>query len=266
MNRQQSILISFDVEEFDLPLEYNHYIEPKEQMSTGKKGLDTTLQVLDQHALASTMFTTANFAQSYPLAIQKMAEKHEIASHSFYHTSFELSHLTTSKAVLENITGKDIHGLRMPKMQHVDMKDVIDAGYSYDSSINPVLIPGRYNNLHLPRTVFNDMGMIRMPISVSTFIRIPLFWLTFKNFPYFIFLRLARQALRKDGYLCLYFHPWEFTDLSNYKIPLFLKKNAGEKLQEKLHDLLTDLSKEGDCITINQYLENVNRNKIPVIG
>ena len=36
MNR--SVLLSFDVEEFDMPLEYNFPISANEQMEVGKRG------------------------------------------------------------------------------------------------------------------------------------------------------------------------------------------------------------------------------------
>ena len=60
--------------------------------------------------------------------------------------------------------------------------------------------------------------LIQFPVSVTPHLRIPLFWLAFKNMPYALFLKLTLQTLRKDGYVCLYFHPWEFIDLANYKI------------------------------------------------
>ena len=34
------ILLSFDVEEFDMPLEYGFSISPEQQMQVGKLGLD----------------------------------------------------------------------------------------------------------------------------------------------------------------------------------------------------------------------------------
>ena len=262
MNKQRKILISFDVEEFDLPLEHNQYIDPEEQMMTGKKGLDATMQVLDQHNTSCTFFTTAHFAQAFPLATKEISGRHEIASHAFYHSAFEPGHLLTSKLVLEKITGKPIHGLRMPRMKPIEMKEVIAAGYTYDSSINPSFIPGRYNNFHLPRTLYLEDGMLRLPVSVSPHLRIPIFWLTFKNFPYPLFKMLAMQTLKKDGYLCMYFHPWEFTDLSAYRIPFYTKTKYGNQLQEKMHRLIHDLLKEGDCITINQYLTELNRNEV----
>ena len=253
MNRY--VLLSFDVEEFDMPLEYNFPISAEEQMKVGKKGLDAIEPILADPSIHTTLFTTANFAMHYPDAIRQLANRHEIASHTFFHSEFIDEHLLQSKNKLEEICGKPVTGLRMPRMRKVAMQEVIDAGYGYDSSVNPTWLPGRYNNFHLPRTMYTDEGMIRIPASVSPFIRIPLFWLSFKNLPYKVFKMLALQTLQKDGYLCLYFHPWEFTDIENYGLPGFTKKLNGKPLLAQLHRLITDLKTEADFITMDQFVK-----------
>lgn len=253
MNR--FVLLSFDVEEFDMPLEYNFAISPEEQMRVGKQGLDAIASVLADPAITSTLFTTANFAMHYPTAVQQLARQHEIASHTFYHSDFTNEHLLLSKQKLEEISGQTITGLRMPRMRKVSMQEVKKAGYLYDSSVNPTWLPGRYNNLHLPRTLYLDEGMIRVPASVSPFLRIPLFWLSFKNLPYAVFKQLSLQTLKKDGYLCLYFHPWEFTDIAHYGLPGFTKKHHGLVLLNRLQQLIKDLKKESDFISMNEFVK-----------
>ena len=69
-----------------------------------------------------------------------------------------------------------------------------------------------------------------------------------------MYLKLALQTLRKDGYLNLYFHPWEFTDINNYNLPRYIKKDCGNKLVHKLERLIYDLQKEANFISIQQYL------------
>lgn len=251
MNR--FVLMSFDVEEFDMPLEYNFPIPEVEQMQIGKQGLDAILPIVAD--IPCTMFTTANFAVHFPAAVKQMATNHEIASHTFYHSHFENKDLLDSKLKLEEITGQTITGLRMPRMRKVEMEEVKKAGYQYDSSINPTWLPGRYNNLHLPRTLHMDQGMKRLPASVSPNLRIPLFWLAFKNFPYAVFRQLAIQTLKKDGYVCLYFHPWEFVDINGYNLPGYTRKLCGEPLQKRLHQLIIDLQKHGEFITIQNWLQ-----------
>lgn len=248
------VLLSLDVEEFDMPLEYNFPIGAEEQMQVGKRGLDAIDSILSDPAIQTTLFTTANFAMRYPETIKLHAQNHEIASHTFYHSHFQEEDLLLSKNKLEEICGKTVTGLRMPRMRKVAMDEVIKAGYLYDSSINPTWLPGRYNNLGLPRTAYYDEKMLRIPASVSPFFRIPLFWLSFKNLPYSIFKMLALQTLKKDGYLCLYFHPWEFTDIENYGLPGFTKKLNGEILLQKLNRLVADLKKEADFVSMISFV------------
>jgi peptidoglycan/xylan/chitin deacetylase (PgdA/CDA1 family) len=247
-----SILLTFDVEEFDLPLEYNIPISTEEQLNVGKKGLDAIMPIL--YEVKATLFTTAHFASNYSAEIKELSVKHEIASHAYYHSSFKKEDLLNSRAELERIIQKPVTGLRMPLMRQVDIEWVKEAGYKYDSSINPTWIPGRYNNRDKPRTVYFDQGMTRLPASVSPNFRIPLFWLAFKNFPYWVFKQLAFQTLRKDGYLSLYFHPWEFTDISQYRLPFYAKRHAGKILVDRLSKLVDDLKPYGEFKTINTFL------------
>ncbi len=246
--------MSFDVEEFDIPLEYNFTIPLNEQMEIGKRGLDVLIPLWEKYKTPSTLFTTALFAQKFPDTIKNLASKHEIASHTFYHSNFENKHLLQSRLALEEISGTAVTGLRMPRMRKVEMNEVKNAGYLYDSSINPTFIPGRYNNFHLPRTVYEQENMIRIPASVSPIIRLPLFWLGFKNYPYWLFLKICLQTLKKDGYVNLYFHPWEFTPIDNYNLPGYVKKHSGQVLLNRLEKLINDLSKNGSFITTQQYL------------
>lgn len=249
MNKK--VFLSFDVEEFDMPLEYQYAISVDDQMQVGINGLDAIQPVLER--VPSTLFTTANFANHFPDRIRLLAEKHEIASHTFYHTDYETADLLKSRLRLEEITGKKVTGLRMPRMRPVLMKDVLAAGYQYDSSINPTWLPGRYNNFHLPRTAYKEEDIMRIPASVSPGIRIPLFWLSFKNMPYTVYKQLCLQTLAKDGYLCLYFHPWEFTPIEPYGLPAYTRRWCGPLLIERLMQLVKDLSKEASFDTMNQF-------------
>lgn len=255
---QPAILISFDVEEFDIPLEYQCAIPMEQQMAIGKRGLDAVLPVLEQHGVRGTMFTTANFADCFPEAVQQMAAQHEIASHTYYHSRFDNKDLLASRLRLEALSGQTVVGLRMPRMRFVEMSEVKKAGYQYDSSINPTWIPGRYNNLRLSRTVYVEEGVPRLPASVSPNLRIPLFWLGFKNYPYAVFKRLCLQTLQKDGYLCLYFHPWEFTGINGFNLPGYVKRHHGQPLLNRLNQLLQDIAPHGRFMPVNAYLEAKN--------
>ena len=252
---QPTILLTFDVEEFDLPLEFKETIALSMQMEIGKMGLDVITNVLNEQAIACTLFTTGSFAKTFPEAIKHLSAKHEIASHSLFHSTFKTTDLLESKLLLEDITGKQVNGFRMPRMKPINIADLTDAGYTYDASINPTILPGRYNNLHLSRTFYNEKSLLRLPCSVTPNLRIPLFWLSFKNFPYKLYRELAMQTLQRDGYLSLYFHPWEFTDISLFRLPFYIKRLSGIALTEKLQMLIRDLKKVAAFTSINDYIK-----------
>ena len=74
----------------------------EEQMRTSVEGTRKILACLARHRVKATFFCTANFAlhaKDLILDIQKGG--HEIASHGFYHSSFETADLRKSKEALE---------------------------------------------------------------------------------------------------------------------------------------------------------------------
>ncbi len=257
MSNKKYIFLTFDVEEFDMPLEYQHNISVDEQMQVGIDGLKAIEPLLQKDFMQCTLFTTANFAQHFPEDIKALSYQHEIASHTFYHTQFDVAHLLSSKQKLEEITNKKVTGLRMPRLRKVDVKDVLNAGYTYDSSINPTYLPGRYNSLHLPKTIYEENGLTRVPTAVTPNFRIPLFWLMFKNVPYNLYKFWCLQALKKYDYLSLYFHPWEFVDLAKYNIPNYTKNPCGIELYKKLEKLVDDLKQDASFISIENYLQKI---------
>ncbi len=242
---QQKIYLTFDLEEFDITSEFKNSIEWQEQINVSVDGLKNLLQVLNKHEVTATFFTTAAFANEQPAIVKQLSLTNEIASHTFYHSSFKNEDLKNSILALQQITGENIYGLRMPRMRQVDVQIIKQAGFTYDSSINPTRLPGRYNYTHLPRTSFFDQNLLRIPASVSPFFRLPLFWLAFKNMPYMLYKYLAKRTLKKDGYLNLYFHPWEFANLKTYSLPGYVKKPSGVQLLKKLDRLITDLKTMG---------------------
>jgi peptidoglycan/xylan/chitin deacetylase (PgdA/CDA1 family) len=253
----RKILLSFDVEEFDMPLEYTIKIAPEEQLQIGGDGFTKIRNLIDRHNIATTLFTTAHFANHFSSAVAEAATKHEIASHTYYHSDYKTEHLLESRLALEKISGTKVTGLRMPRLKQVPMLDVINAGYNYDSSMNPTWIPGRYNHLRKPRRYFTDNGMLRIPASVSAWVRFPLFWLSFKNVPLSVYTSMAKRAFKKDGYLCLYFHPWEFVDINAYPMPGYTRKPCGDILLERLDRFITSMKKEGDFVTMQSFAQEI---------
>ncbi|MNJ91534.1 Polysaccharide deacetylase [compost metagenome] len=256
------VLLSFDIEEFDMPFEYGKTIDFEDQITISVQGTNVILDLLKKHNIKATFFSTATFAINASDIIERIKnEGHELASHGYYHSKFEVTDLLASKLKLQELFGSEIHGFRMPRMMPVDEKAIEDAGYSYNSSINPTWLPGRYNNLHISRTYFRQGKVWQLPASVSPTFRIPLFWLSFHNFPLWIYKYLVKRSYKNDGYVNLYFHPWEFTDLTDknkYGFPGYVSKNSGNSMISRMDLLMAWLNNQGyKNGTSHQFIANL---------
>ncbi|RNL55423.1 polysaccharide deacetylase family protein [Pedobacter jejuensis] len=236
------VLLSFDIEEFDMPFEYGKDISFKDQIAISRAGTIAILDILDKYEIKATFFCTVTFAENIPDLIKSIIDNgHELASHGYYHSNFKPEHLLQSKLKLEELSGAEIVGYRMARMMPVDEKEIEKAGYVYNTSINPTYLPGRYNNFNISRTFFTKENVLQIPASVSPLIRFPLFWLSFHNLPLSIYKMLVSWTYRKDKYLNIYFHPWEFTNLDDFErfgFPAYIRKNTGEKMINRMENLI----------------------------
>jgi peptidoglycan/xylan/chitin deacetylase (PgdA/CDA1 family) len=254
---KKQILLTFDLEEFDLPLEFGCPISDEDQINISNNGLQRIVTLLSKYNIPATFFTTSFYANRNKEIIKNLSENHEIASHSKNHSDFRETDPLDSKVEIERITGKKVFGFRMPRFKEIDLSLIKAAGYNYDSSINPTLIPGRYNNLLVQRKMhFNSRSnLIEIPVSVSPIIRFPLFWISFKNIPLPIYLYMCKRTILKDAYLHLYFHSWEFAELKPFKIPWYIKTLSGNSLSERFEKLIVELRKTGDFSTLSGFLD-----------
>jgi len=251
-------MFTFDLEEFDMPLEYQYPIAFEEQIAVSRQGVSTLLQILDSHSIVSTFFCTAVFAGENPELIKDLVERgHELASHNYYHAKHSAKDFLDSRKKLEAISGQKVIGFRMPRMQPVDYQLLYDAGYIYDSSLHPTFIPGRYNNLNSSRTIHKRGNLWELPASVTPNFRIPLFWLSFHHFPTHVYHHLLKQTIRENNYAILYFHPWEFVALkARYGLSYLTTKNTGDQMIKRFNDLINWIENEGyQFKTLQSFLE-----------
>ena len=264
-------LLSFDVEQFDIPTEYGIEISVEKQFEIGRAGLATVLQLLDKCNAPATFFITAEFALRFPRLIRTITERtaskadpqrpHEIASHGYTHGELEEGHLLQSRKVLEQITGQPIRGFRRARMAPTDSYAVAAAGYAYNASENPIWLPGRYNHFFKARRPYvartNTGPLVQIPCSATPLVRVPLFWLAFKNMPLTITKLASRWVLAADGSLNTYFHPWEFTDIGTYELPKVVRAISGQPLLDRLGTYIRWLQERAELSTYNTLAERI---------
>jgi hypothetical protein len=66
---------------------------------------------------------------------------------------------------------------------------------------------------------------------------------------------LAKRTLCKQEYLNIYFHPWEFADLSKYPLPAHVKRGHNGPLRGKLRTFLKQMKGEGEFTTMAKMLK-----------
>lgn len=257
------ILLSFDIEEFDLPQEHGVEISMEEQMRVSIEGTCKILDCLQRNKVKATFFCTGNFALHAPEVIKRIqAEGHEIASHGLNHGSFTITDLKESKDILELIAGTKVYGYRQARMMPVPEEAVREAGYIYNSSLNPTFIPGRYMNLSVPRTHFKKEGVMQFPASVTPYLRFPLFWLSYHHLPAAFYRYLCANTYRHDGCLVIYFHPWEFyplSELPHYKVPYIVRRRSGEVMIERLEAFIRYFVEKGSPFGgFMDFIENLS--------
>jgi hypothetical protein len=71
---------------------------------------------------------------------------------------------------------------------------------------------------------------------------------------------VAERTHKKDGYLNIYFHPWEFTELGDqerFGFPGYVSRNSGRKMIERMDQFIGALKlKNYSFSTISEFIQN----------
>lgn len=264
--------ISVDVEEYFHAENLQPYLTSNTP-SRVEKSIEKTLELFDKHNTKATFFVLGKVAKEHRNIIKKINDLgHEIASHGMSHKLvynqteeefFEDIH--SSKILLEDIISKEVIGYRAPNFSITDKttwgyKQLIKAGYRYDSSIYPIK-HSRYSNLDKKRSPYKikveDKTLIEIPL--ATFIlpiikdkyRFPIaggaYWrllpLMYNKFG------INRINNTEDQSAFCYFHPWELdANQPKYNMPLLNKVrhySGTNSFDIKIDNILSDF--DFDC-------------------
>lgn len=194
-----------------------------------ERSTDRILELLRRVHTTGTFFILGIVAEAHPDLIRRIvAGGHEVASHGWDHrrvtdlTPAEFrDQVRRSKALLEEISGRQVLGFRAPSFSIVKGREwalsiLLEEGYQYDSSLYPVRrrgygYPGGRRDIHRVRL---DSGSI-LEVPPATH-RIAGFNLpaggggTFRQLPYaFTHSAFMSEGARTIGPATFYLHPWE---------------------------------------------------------
>jgi hypothetical protein len=178
----KNLLLTYDVEEFDWRLGGGRPLPQSEQIGITAEGLRKVLPIHERHRAPATFFVTGAFALAEPGLLTEMAQTgHEVAVHGLAHgddyanlePTVAIDRLKRARKIVEAASGQEAVGMRTPRLRHCLAFVVRDAGFSYDASPHPTWIPPRYFGLHYPRSPWRKEGILKVPISVLPFLRMP---------------------------------------------------------------------------------------------
>jgi len=190
----------------------------------------TLLELFERKDVKATFFVLGWVAERCPELIRAIHKAgHEVASHGMTHQlvynqkpeTFREETLR-SKQLIEDIIGEAVYGYRAASYSITPhslwaLETLIDAGFTYDSSIFPVHhdrygMPGAPLNIHTAQTT-NGKSLTEFPLTSAKFFngRLPVAGGGyFRIYPYFFSkLMLKRAAAEIKQPFIFYLHPWE---------------------------------------------------------
>jgi peptidoglycan-N-acetylglucosamine deacetylase len=145
-NKRIPVLFTNDVETTSI---LNGFLSDETGRLILQEGMPLLLDLYDKYEVKATFFYTGYIAKLYPDLVKMAFQRgHEIGCHGLTHHSQrafdvltlyeQVKQLQEAKAILENITGNEIHAFRAPalRVNHNTPVALHEAGFTIDSSIS----------------------------------------------------------------------------------------------------------------------------------
>jgi hypothetical protein len=262
-NGRKPLLLTFDVEEFDWPVERGQPLPLAAQLDVTTQGMQRLLPALSARAVRATFFITGAYARAAPEIVRStVAHGHEAAVHGLAHgddygsmaPADAVERLRAARELVEAASGQPARGVRTPHLRPCPAAVLAAAGFAYDASPHPTWVPGRYNGMHWPRAPWREDGLLRVPISVLPGVRVPISWIWYRWAGARLGSVAARGAALRAPYLHLYFHPWEALELRRFGIPAWLALRTGAAFVQAVDHLLVRAAEHFTPMTVREFV------------
>jgi polysaccharide deacetylase family protein (PEP-CTERM system associated) len=200
-----------------------HALPSRVEQATG-----TILDLLAKHDTVATFFVVGWVAERFPGLVRRIAVAgHEIASHGYWHrtvTAFEPEEfredLRHSRIILEQVTGRRVHGFRAPSFSIVPGIEwafdvLLEEGFTWDSSLFPIRRPeyGYPDTPSDPYLIRREGGaIVELPLATTSMmgLRLPAAGGAYlRHLPYGLTRRAFREHADRGVPAMFYMHPWE---------------------------------------------------------
>ena len=247
---EKVICLTFDIEECDFF---------RKGIDFDRLGFDGTCLLIRDLDVSATFFVTKWFVCNYPIIVKAASVAgFEIASHGNHLLDFkDLSvlqaerELLVCRGLLEEVINKRVVGFRAPRFCRPYVESIRRADFLYDSSVHPVWMPGRYNGLLEDITVHKEGGVVVVPISVG-FPQCSFSSFFFKLLPLWYSKLMTLVA---PSPVVLYFHPWEFLEVSDKNVK-FVFRWGNKGLRGKLLRYIEWCKRKGFLFkTVNEAIK-----------
>lgn len=259
----KAFILSFDLEEFNLPFGMDIGVGDEELFEISRRGLKNIMSLLNKTDIVATFFVTLKFAKTYPDEIKLLIrDGHEIGIHGYEHSHGYGSmpeekareYIIAAKERIEELFNITILGFRAPRFNRPQYSVLRDAEMVYDSSIHPTFFSRRWTMVFNGRAPSTSCGVAVVPVSVTPLIRLPFSWIWFRNFGLQYATACTKLCMLDQDYVSVYFHPWEFADLCNYDMPESFRRNTGDKLVEMMGKYIRWCKQSMEFKTMGDYV------------
>jgi peptidoglycan/xylan/chitin deacetylase (PgdA/CDA1 family) len=250
--KSRRICLTIDAEFWDSPQFFG--LAAEKNREHGNSGCQAVLDLLARRSVRTTFFVSAEFAREHPETVTRIIrDGHEVASHSYSHARLrnldareKKFEVVESKKFLEEQFDITVAGFRAPgnEMSQDHFTLVSEAGYRYDSSVHPALLPHRPLCVFQARAPFESEGVVEIPL--STVGGLPVSWIWMRNLGAW----LAKAAVyynRLFGRAAVfYLHSWEFEPLPVVpKLPRAVVRRTGAEFIAMVEGLVCYFQREG---------------------
>jgi polysaccharide deacetylase family protein (PEP-CTERM system associated) len=223
--------------------------------------LPELLEMLAKARCSATFFVLGEVAERLPRRIREIvAAGHEVGSHGYLHLracertleAFRAD-VERSKDVLEDITGEPVLGFRAPEwslrsLASARLPVVAEAGFLYDSSLNPCPLGGRPGNPRFASRLRWDGAKLQAsllefpPLTFGGPLRLPAGSWTGRLVDPERLIRATLGHAEEGGLPVAVVHPWEISGRPTpgrlHGLARFIHETGRKGFQGRFRDLL----------------------------